>query len=107
MRRSRTYHKDPYRIHDVNNIFEVFFNSSHPELKEKKRILDYKGRVFRTEGEALSFFDSEGIDWRRLHLVPVRENRDGEDFIRGNLCERKPETYGDLQAILRGNGRTG
>lgn len=98
-------HRNPYRIHDPNNLFEVFFNSSHPELKEKKRILNYKGRIFKDEGSALSFFDSEGIDWRRLKLVPRWENFVDEVVIVGYIAEHVPKDRRELHEILKESGR--
>ena len=95
-------HRNPYRINDPNNIFEVAENSSHPELKDKYRLYKYKGRIFRTATEAQKFLDNEGIDVKRLKLVPVRHlDADGSVIIICNLAERVPQGMHDIRDLER------
>jgi hypothetical protein len=86
-------HSNPYRIKDPTNIFEVSENSSHPELYDKRRIWKYKGKVFKTATECQRYLEDEGINWRRLKLVPIRHlDGDGSCVIMCNVVER---TAGD------------
>ena len=95
-------HRNPYRIQDPNNIFEVSENSSHPEIFDKRRIWDYKGKVFKTATECQKYLIDNGIDWTRLKLTPVRElDRDGSVVIRCHVVERIPEGQYDIRELER------
>jgi hypothetical protein len=93
-------HRNPYRISDPTNIFEVSENSSHPELMDRRRIWDYKGKVFRTATECQRYLEDEGINWRRLKLTPVRElDGDGSVIIRCHVAERIPQGQYDIREL--------
>lgn len=93
-------HSNPYRIQDPTNIFEVSENSSHPELYDKLRVWDYKGRVFTSATECQKYLEDHGIDWRRLKLTPVRElDRDGSVVIRCHVAERLSQGQHDIREL--------
>lgn len=94
-------HRNPHRIHDPNNIFEVAENSSHPELYDSRRIYDYKGRRFKTAVEAEKYLTDHGINWkRRCKLVPVRQlDSDGHVIIVCHIAERVPAGHSDIRDI--------
>jgi len=96
-------HKNPYRINDPTNIFEVAENSSHPELYDRRRIYDYKGHRFTSAEKCQKFLEEHGIDWRRrLKLVPIRQlDGDGSCIIVCNLAERVPEGHMDIRDYER------
>jgi len=95
-------HLNPYRIADPNNIFEVSENSSHPELRDRRRIWDYKGKVFTSATACQKYLEGEGINWRKLKLTPVRYlDGDGSVVIRCMVAERIPEGQYDIRDLER------
>lgn len=98
-------HKNPYRIHDPNNIFEVAENSSHPELFDKRRIYKYRGRTFKSAVEAQTYLEDHGIDWRQCKLTPVRHlDGDGSCVIFCHIIDRDgrlPQGQYDIRDLER------
>lgn len=66
-------HHNPYRINDHENIFEVTENSSHPELKDAKRLWIFGAYTFKSATELERFFKEEGLDPRHYWIAPQME----------------------------------
>jgi hypothetical protein len=96
-------HSNPHRILDPNNVFEVAENSSHPELRDKYRIYEYKGKIFKTATQCQKYLEDEGVDWRRrLKLTPIRYlEGDGSTTIICKLVDRIPQGQMDIRDLER------
>jgi len=81
-------HVNPYRINNPNDLLEVSENSSHPELKDAKRVWSFRGYTFHTATELERYFKSEGLDIRRYWMKPVWVNADWRNYIRIEVIER-------------------
>lgn len=81
-------HVNPYSIHDPANLFEVGENSSHPELKDAKRIWEFKGYTFRSAAKLQDFFKDQGLDSRKFWMLPSWENDGAHYIIRIKIIER-------------------
>jgi len=68
-------HVNPYHINDPHNWLEVSANSSHPELKDAKRIWKFGAYSFTSENEVAKFFESEGLKISQYSTNPtLRKN---------------------------------
>lgn len=68
-------HVNPYRIKNPQDIFEVGENSSHPELRDAKRLYVFGAYRFSTATELQKFFSSEGLNPKQYWMKP-RLDRD-------------------------------
>lgn len=83
-------HKNPYRVRSEKDLYDICENSSHPELVERRRIYDFKGKIFRTATELDKYFKDNGLDIRRFWFKSAWE-QDGHDVIvRIRIVERVP-----------------
>ncbi len=85
-------HRNPHRVNDPKDIFDVCENSSHPELFERRRIYDFKGRIFQTLTDLEKFMENEGYDPMHFWILPKWE-RDGDGSLvnRVHIIERAPQ----------------
>jgi hypothetical protein len=83
-------HKNPYRINDPQNLFEVGENSSHPELNDKKRVWSFRGYTFHSATELERYFNNEGLDPRRYWMKPTVVESDDGNYIKIFVVERAP-----------------
>jgi len=84
-------HSNPYRIQNPNDLFEVGENSSHPELKDSKRIWSFRGYTFESATELEKYMRNEGLDPRRFWMKPEWVKEDWRSFVRINVVERVPQ----------------
>ncbi len=93
-------HRNPHRIRDEKNLFEVTANSSHPELRDSKRVWHFKGYTFTSPERLEQFFHNEGLDPRRYWYRPVSlcDEFSGKNCIHIYICERIPkdEKHGEF-----------
>lgn len=83
-------HRNPYRINDPKDIFEVGENSSHPEMMDAKRVWSFRGRTFMSATELEKYMNDEGLDPRRYWMKPEWVKEDWRHFIRIQVVERAP-----------------
>lgn len=81
-------HKNPYRVNDPDDIFEVSENSSHPELDDCRRIYRFGGYTFESATELQKFFESEGLDPKRYAIEPRMEREFAKNLITINVVEK-------------------
>jgi len=81
-------HRNPYAITNPDDIFEVSENSSHPELKDAKRIWRLGGYVFHSSTELHKFFTDEGLNPRNYVIEPVIQSDMGKNKITVNVVEK-------------------
>ena len=83
-------HSNPYRINNPDDIFEVSENSSHPELRDCRRVWKFGGYTFRTATELEQFFRNEGLNPKGYVLEPVmhRESANAKNMIVINVIEK-------------------
>jgi hypothetical protein len=87
-------HVNPYSIQDPANLLEVGENSSHPELKDAKRIWSFRGYTFHSATEVEKYFKNEGLDIRRYWMKPVWIKEDWRAFIRIEIVEKTSTRVG-------------
>jgi hypothetical protein len=92
-------HVNPYRINDPDNIFEVGENSSHPELRDAKRIWRFGAYTFHSATEIQRFFADEGLDPRRYDIEPVAKRMFHNNMIEINVV---PKHQSRNERALRG-----
>lgn len=85
-------HRNPYRINDETNLFEVTANSSHPELVDSTRVWHFKGHTFKTETALDKFFRSNGLNPKRywFRTSVEADGYKGKKLIRIFIVERVP-----------------
>lgn len=83
-------HKNPYRINDPNDIFEMTENSSHPELADAKRIWRFGAYTFHSATELQKFFSDEGLSPQGYVAEPYFEKNTiaGKNRIIINIVEK-------------------
>jgi D-alanine-D-alanine ligase-like ATP-grasp enzyme len=79
---------------DPANLLEVGENSSHPELKDAKRIWSFRGYTFHSATEVEKYFKNEGLDIRRYWMKPVWIKEDWRAFIRIEIVEKTSTRVG-------------
>lgn len=86
-------HRNPYRIQDERNLFEVTANSSHPELNDSKRVWHFRGYTFTSPERLQDFFNNEGLNpahyWYKPVMMP--DGFSGANIIHLYICERIPQ----------------
>ena len=85
-------HRNPHEVADPDDIFDVFENSSHPELYEHTRIYCFKGRTFTKLEHLEQHLKDEGVNVKSLYYRAGWEPDDykGGVINRVTLCERIP-----------------
>jgi hypothetical protein len=81
-------HTNPYVINDPNNIFELGENSSHPELKDARRIWRFHSYVFSSATELAKFFDDEGLNPKNYVIEPELKSDMGKNMITINVVPK-------------------
>lgn len=83
-------HKNPYRVNDPNNLFEVGENSSHPELEDARRVYKFKAYSFNSATELEKFFMDEGLNPAHYTIEPVikRNYEHGKSLIIINVVAK-------------------
>lgn len=81
-------HVNPYRINDPDNIFEVGENSSHPELRDAKRLWKFKAYTFLSATELEKFFEAEGLNPSDYVLEPRMDRDVGHTKVIINVVEK-------------------
>lgn len=103
-------HVNPYRIRDPKDFFDVGSNSSHPELRDAKRIWKFGGYTFLNPEAVEQFFKDEGLDVKNYVIEPIMEQNviAGKNRIIINIVEKfKSRNYRALRELSNGNERTG
>ncbi len=83
-------HRNPYRISNPDDIFEVGENSSHPELQDCRRVWKMGGYTFSSATELEKFFRDEGLNPKGYVLEPVmhRDSANAKNMIVINVIEK-------------------
>lgn len=86
-------HQNPYRIKDEKNWFEVCENSSHPELKDSRRVYHFRGYTFLNATQVEKYFRNEGLNPREYTYIPrsALDEQTAKNVIHIFICERVPK----------------
>lgn len=82
-------HVDPYKILNPNDHAELIFNSSHPELNERKRVVHFGAYTFDKPEHLDKFFKEEQIKVDNYkYKFEKRNNGDGTHTLHVHLVEK-------------------